>query len=315
MQPLDAPSLTRRGFVTSCVGAAAIGAAADCVSAADQPRRRIGFVDDNLDNFHANVYLQALRKEWKDRGHFVAGGFGLQTDNSKTWAAKNGVPYFASVEALNQAVDCFAVLAPSTPKTHWELCQKVLPFGKSTFVDKTFAPDAATGKKIFELADKHKVAVQSTSALRYTNVQRHVAKIGRDTVRHMVAWGAGGSFDEYVIHPLELVVSCMGHEIEALMRRGDEPQSQLLLNFSRGRTAVVNVYTKANTPFAATVTTDKGTNYIGVDTSKLFVDAAGAMLDFFAVGKPQIDRRETMAILRIIDAAGDSTAKAKFVRV
>jgi predicted dehydrogenase len=89
---------------------------------------------------------------------------------------------------LNERVDCYMVLAPSNPEKHVELCQRVFQFGKPTYVDKTFAPDLATAKTIFELADKHGVAVQTTSALRYTNVPG--AREGRK-VQHMTAWGAG----------------------------------------------------------------------------------------------------------------------------
>jgi hypothetical protein len=56
----------------------------------------------------------------------------------------------------------------------------VLPFGKTTFVDKTFAPDVATAERIFKKADQHKAALQSSSALRYTAVQKVVQELGRD---------------------------------------------------------------------------------------------------------------------------------------
>ena len=36
-------------------------------------RKRIGFVDYQLDNFHANIYLRALRGPLTDRGYDVVG--------------------------------------------------------------------------------------------------------------------------------------------------------------------------------------------------------------------------------------------------
>jgi hypothetical protein len=100
-----------------------------------------------------------------------------------------------------------------------------------------------------------------------------------------------------------------------MMRRGTDGYSQLLLNFSDDRTAVANVYTKGGTDFAASVTTDKQTTYLPVDTSKLFVDAASAILDFLEAGKPTIDRRESLAVRRILDAAADPGALKQFVSV
>lgn len=275
-------------------------------------QKRIGFVDDNLDNYHARVYLEALRGPLKDRGCVVAGATALQHDKSREWAAKNNLEYFDTPAALDKVVDVYAILAPSTPKTHEQLCDAILPFGKTTFVDKTFAPDAATADRIFKKADQHKVALQTSSALRYTAVQKAVKP---EEVRHVVVWAPGGSYDEYVVHPVEMAVSCLGPEVQAVMRRGTDAESQLLVNFSGGRTAVVNVYIKRKTPYAASVTTAKETRYIEVDTRPLFVDAAAGMLDFFAAGKESVDRRETMAVMKILDASRDPAALKGFVAV
>jgi hypothetical protein len=297
--------ITRRTFL------AALPASAALLGAQSAPKR-IGFVDDNLDNFHARVYLEALRGPLKERGFTVTGATALQHEKSRAWAAKNNLEYFDTPAALDKVVDVYAILAPSTPKTHEELCAAVLPFGKTTFVDKTFAPDAATAEKIFKMADQHKVALQTSSALRYTAVQK---AFNRDEVRHVVVWAPGGSYDEYVIHPTEMAVSCLGPEVQSLLRRGVDTESQLLVNFSGGRTAVVNVYVKKKTPYAASITTSKETRYLEVDTKPLFVDAAAGMLDFFAAGKELVDRRETLAIMRILDASRDPAALQGFVKV
>ncbi len=296
--------ITRRGFLA---GSAALFL--------QSPPRRIGFVDDDLDNFHLRVYLEALRGPLKDRGFVVTGATALQAGKSRAWAEKNNLEYFDTVAALDKVVDCYAVLAPSTPKTHEELCGRVLPFGKTTFVDKTFAPDAAAAERIFALADRNKVALQTTSALRYTAVQKYVSGIGLKEVRHVIAWAPGGSYDEYAIHPLEMAISCLGPDVQSLMRRGTEAESQLLLNFTEGRTAVVNVHVKKKTPYAASVTTTKETRYFEVDTKPLFIDAAAGMLDFFAAGKALVDRRETFALMRILDASRDPAAREGFVKL
>ncbi len=276
-------------------------------------KKRIGFVDYDLENFHSNVYLKHLRNELKSRGYVLAGGTGMRKKQSQAWAEENDVPYFPTVAALDEAVDYYMVLAPSNPEVHLQLCEQVLPFGKPTYVDKTFAPDLATAKRIFALADKHRVPMDTSSALRYTGVQEHVRNIGSEKVRHMVAWGPGRSFGEYAIHPVEMVVSCMGAGAKRLMRRGTGNHSQLLLDFSRGRTAVVNVYVKGRTPYAASVTTAEETTYIPADTSQIFLDSQVAIFDLFESGKPTIDRRESLMIRRILDVAGHKGALKGFV--
>lgn len=274
---------------------------------------RIGFVDFDLDNFHANVYLKLIRGELAQRGFTVSACTAMQQDSSRAWAERNSIPYAESVADMDSAVDYYAVLAPSNPEVHEELCEQVLPRGKATYVDKTFAPDLAAAERIFDLADRSGVPMQTSSALRYTNVQDRVREIGPEAVHHMVTWGAGSSFDEYAIHPLELAVSCMGSDAQRLCRRGSGDQSQLLIDFSADRTAVVNVYTHSKTPFAATVTTHEGTEYIPVDSAVIFRNTAAAMLDLFESGKATIDRQQTLMIRRILDAAARPEALGRFI--
>ena len=127
--------------------------------------------------------------------------------------------------------------------------------------------------------------------------------------------GGGRSFEEYAIHPVELVVSCMGPDAERLMLRGAGNQRQLIIDFSDGRTAVVNVFTNAVTPYAASVTTDKETKIIIEDCARLFLDMAAAILDLFEAGKATIDRAESLMIRRILDAALKAKAAGRFMKL
>lgn len=277
---------------------------------------RIGFVDHRLDNYHADVYLKLLRTDLADLGFTVAGATALETEPSQAWARHHDVPWFDDVAALDGHVDHYVVLAPSNPETHLELCRRVFPCGKPTYVDKTFAPDLSTAEAIFALADEHGVAVQTTSALRYTEVQRYVVDVGRPHVRHMVAWGGGSSFGEYAIHPVELVVSCLGPDVTRMLRWGDEPHSRLLLEWTHGATAVVHVHTDGGTtPYAASVTTPAETRYVVVDSGPIFSRTARAFLTLFDRGQANVPRAETLAVRRILDAAVRPEARTAFIDI
>jgi predicted dehydrogenase len=275
--------------------------------------KRIAFVDYKLDNFHANTYLKAFREKLQDRGYTVSACHALDESEGQAWAKKHDVPYIADSHALNEQADYFCILAPSNPEMHLDLARKILPFGKSTYVDKTFAPDLKTAKEIFELADQHRTPVQTSSALRYTDVQTKLKDTGKQNLKHMIAWGAGSSFEEYAIHPVEMVISCMGPDAQSIMRRGTGEYSQLLLNFTNDRTAIVNVYTAGDTPFAGSLTTTKNTQYIPVNTSTLFTNMAAGILDFFDKRQALIDRAESLTIRRILDVASDPKALKEFV--
>ncbi|MDA0709222.1 MAG: Gfo/Idh/MocA family oxidoreductase [bacterium] len=275
--------------------------------------KRIALVDHDLENFHANTYLKLFRNELKDRGFTVSACHATKQKTSQDWAEKNDVPFYSDLAELNENADFYMILAPSNPETHLDLCQKIFPFGKATYVDKTFAPDYATAKRIFALADKHRVPMQTTSALRYTEVQDYVKSVGRKNIAHMITWVAGSSFDEYAVHAIELFVSCMGANIIRLTRSGSKNQAHLLIDLTGHRTAVVNVFPKTKTPYAASVTTNKETRYFAIDTSKIFLNTASAVLDLFETGKTNIDRKESLVINRIQEVAGQSRALGRWV--
>jgi predicted dehydrogenase len=276
-------------------------------------QKRIAFVDYKLDNFHANTYLKAIRQTLKDRGFTVSGCHALEETKGREWAKKNDIPYFSTAQELNDHADYYCILAPSNPETHLNLARLVLPFGKPTYIDKTFAPDLKTAHEIFDLADQHHTKIQTSSALRYTDVQQHVIKQGKENLKHITTWGGGSSFAEYAIHPLEMAISCLGPGATSLLRRGTADYSQLLINFTGDRTATINVYTQGNTPFAASLTTTKKTEYVPVNTSTLFTNMASAILDFFDKGEPQIDRAESLLIRHILDVAQDPRALKEFL--
>ena len=107
----------------------------------------------------------------------------------------------------------------------------------------------------------------------------------------------------------------MGSAVKRLMRRGTGKQSQLLLDFTGGRTAVVNVFTKSSTPYSGSVTTLEATKYLPVEARTMFRDTAAAVLDMFESGRANIDRKESLMIRRILDVAGQKRALKGFVAV
>lgn len=269
--------------------------------------RRVGYIDFDLDNFHADVYLKHMRGELAQRGFDVTACWGMQSEKSRSWAQAKQIPFIDDPQEMDRLVDFYCVLAPSNPEVHLALCQRIFKFRKPTYVDKTFAPSAAVAREIFALADRHGVAMQTTSALRYTAAQQFVREVGGPgTVQHVVAWAPGSSFQEYGVHCVEMVISCMGPGVRRVMRRGRADQVELVIDFTDGRTANAFLYmNKHQMPYAASVTTADTTRYFPLDTSRLFVNMAGAMFDFFETGRPNIDREESLTIRRILDAADD----------
>ena len=82
MKSDNCSNLHRRAFLKStALGAMAASISSSVSLRAAEPAavpagKRIGFVDLNLDNYHANVFLQALRGPLLSRGFTVAGATG-----------------------------------------------------------------------------------------------------------------------------------------------------------------------------------------------------------------------------------------------
>ena len=274
-------------------------------------QNRVGFFDDSLDNFHAEVYLRAFRGPLRERGYVVAGATALQETPSRRWADERELPYFDSVETLAAECDYLMVVAPSSPQQHIPMCQAALPLRFPTFADKTFPPDEQAARAIFALADSCGTPIQTTSALRHTAVQRHIDGL-QDPLQSLMVFASGATFEEYGIHPVELAVSCLGPEAESMMRVGPASHPQWLIQFADDRLAIVDFNPHAEIPFSAIVSTQRGHELVVVDNSALFVDAAAAILDFFDAGAPLVDRRETLLVRRILDLAASGEADGRF---
>lgn len=278
--------------------------------------KRIGYVDCKLDNYHANVYHRLLRGDLKERGWDVAKCWALDEGGGRKWAAEKGVAYAADVKEMADC-DAIMILAPSNPEVHLKLAELAFPLGKPTYVDKTFAPDSRTAARIFTLADAHHVPVITTSALRCAaSLNKLTGELGKDKIRHMRTFGGGSSFDEYVIHPLEMLIAAMGPEVTAVMRLSDGANHhELHLAFSGGRTGSVFVHANGTCSFQAVVTTDEKTRYVDTGADPIFRDLTLFILDFFESGKACIDRRESLALFKVLDAAREPQSMGRFLKL
>ena len=239
----------------------------------------------------------------------------LKVPEGRRWASKNEVRYVDRIEGLADLADCFMVLAPDNSEVHVELCEGVFPMARPTFVDKTFAPDLASARKLFELAEQHGTPVQSSSALRYTNVQAEVAARPAEPLVQMTAWGGGMNFKDRAVHPVEMLVSCLGHEATHVLCESSQKRTTLLVRFTGGRTGLVHLFAETQTPYAASLVTEKETRYVAVNMSEIYANLIGAVLDFFATGKPTVDPRQTMTVMKLIDAGTNPSAQGQFTTI
>ncbi len=278
--------------------------------------KKIGFIDYYLSEWHANNYpawIAAESKKLPDELKCeVAYAWGelevspVDGVTSEEWCKKNKVTLCSSIEEVCEKSDYVIVLAPSNPEKHLGYAEKVLPFGKNTYIDKTFAPDYATAKKIFDIAEKHGTKFFSTSALRFADELKDFE------AKRIIVKGGGSNFDEYAIHLIEILVKVLGVGADELMVTYHDAENEADRGYSVeveyiGRRCATLIYAPALGYEVLTTVAGGKTQRDCVKSvpikSAFFNNLIKAMLQFFASGEPPFDPAETLEVARIREMA------------
>lgn len=262
---------------------------------------RIGFIDFFLDEWHANNYPAWIR-EASGGDMEVAIAFGL-IDSPKggrttdKWCQDMGIARCASMEEVVDKSDALVVLSPDNAEMHEALCQVALRSGKPTYIDKTFAPDGDTARRIFALADAHGTPCYTSSALRYAT---EYAAVDRAAIDAIASWGPG-DVASYAVHLLEPVVMLMQAPATRLQYVPGNDWYTLLLAFADGRQATITGALH-DSPYMMNVSMGGKGSVIAAE-SDFFRPFIADMTAFFRSGKPPVDRAETLRIMDILGAA------------
>lgn len=118
--------------------------------------------------------------------------------------SRMGVERCSTIAELCEKSDVILILAPSNPEKHLQYAKEVLPYGKHTYIDKTFAPNIQTAKEIFRIAEEYRTPFFSTSALCYSE-----ELVELTDAQNVVLMGSENCLEEYVIHLIEMAVSLL----------------------------------------------------------------------------------------------------------
>ena len=194
---------------------------------------KLAFIDYYLDEWHANNYPQLIREASGGEMEVVL-AYGMIDSpiggrTTEQWCRDMGIPRAMTIEEAVDAADGIIVLSPDNCEMHEELSQLPLRSGKPTYIDKTFAPDYATAKRIFDLAEAHGTPCYSTSALRYADEYRDLPEA--DAV---ATWGPNG-FETYAIHQLEPIMMLIKAQPKKVMALSGADWYQMIIAFADGR--------------------------------------------------------------------------------
>lgn len=264
--------------------------------------KTIGFIDYYISEWHANTYPERIERINRAMGEDfcikyayaeldVSPVDGLTTDD---WCAKFGAERCFSISELCEKADYILILAPSNPETHLGYAREALKYGKNTYIDKTFAPDLATAKEIYAIAEQYGTKIFSSSALRYaTELENYVND------KELAITGGGGNLPEYIIHQSEMLIKLVkeNHTAISATREGD--------------TYTIDV----TFPTAhATMTFEKFMDYSvsargekRVMCSPYFDGLISDILRFYLDGTPSFSKDETLAVAALREAAIECT--------
>ena len=269
---------------------------------------KIGFIDYYLDEWHANNYPSLIRA-LSGGAMDIACAYGKIDSplpggrTSAQWSGNMGIPLCDTIEEVITKSDALIVLAPDNSEMHEELCQLPLRSGKPTYVDKTFAPDGQTARRLATLAEKSGTPCFSTSALRFAEEYR---TIGRGGITAISSWGPG-DFETYAIHQIEPVVMLISSAPRRVLYTAVERWYALVLEFEDNRYATVSGFMDGS-PFMMNLC-DKSETRIVTITSDFFTPFIKELIDFFATGKAPLDVKATLMIMDILEAGKKAQKK------
>ena len=271
--------------------------------------KKIGIIDYFIDEWHSNTYLGLFEKASKELGvdYKVTYAYAEVEQPGKMltddWCAKNNVTRCYSIEELCEKSDNILILAPANPETHLKYAQIALSYGKTTYIDKTFAPDLQTAKEIFAIAEKYGTKIFTSSALRYAE------EIAEYTdVKNVMIKGGGRSLEEYIIHQIEMAVKCLGVGAEKVRYSKHADQEWAEVSYPDGRYATMMF--APCMPFAATVADEEGRSAHVAINSPFFDYLIADIFHFFETGETSFCSCETLEVMKIRERVIEAKSKA-----
>ncbi|MBO5968205.1 MAG: hypothetical protein J6S14_06875 [Clostridia bacterium] len=268
--------------------------------------KKIGFVDYFISEWHANNYPAWIERICAEKGvdYKVAYAWAeldvspVDGISTAEWCEKFGAERCATIDELCEKSDVIVILSPSNPETHLRYAEAVLKYGKRTYIDKTFAPDAKTAKEIFALGERYNTPFFSTSALRYATELDSV-----DAPDSLLVTGGGSNLPEYFIHLGEMVVGKMG-AIKSVKATQNGSQWIIQAKTESGKDATM--IWGAAMPYGAYMTKEGKEVWKSIK-SPFFDGLIADMLNFFETGTPSFAPSQTLDVIALRDAALTAT--------
>ena len=289
-----------------------------------------------LDTSHVEAFARILNVE-SDPDHIpgakvVAGfpggspDFDLSVSRVEGYTNKlrdeYGVDILDAPEAVAERCDLVFINAVDG-RTHRELFERIVSFGRPVFIDKPFAVGAEDAEAILSLAKKQAVAVMSCSALRYAdNFQQAIhagdgrgAIVGCDVYGPMEVRPPMPGLYWYGCHTVEMIVAAMGAGAKTVRVTTTRDADLVTVEWNDGRIASIRGLRQAHSKFGAILHRGDDATYVDVSINRrpYYAGMLEAILRSLPEGRSDIPAEEMLAAVKIMDAANESRQTGKTV--
>ena len=265
-------------------------------------KKKIGFIDLFIDEWHANHYPAMFRADPLFENFELGYAFEKENQggrNLKEWCREYGMLPASSIEEVVEKSDVLCVLAPSNPEVHEELVASALESGKPTYLDKPFAPTFAAAERIFAKAKEFHAPLMTSSALRFGKEILEEKKHFSGSASFVSVNGMGRSFEEYGIHIVEMAVSLLGCGATGVKKLCQSPSGTAFqVMYGDERTAFLHYHPLMD--YTITAANGECAHTFGASTD-IFKNLISAMLKFYLTGISPVPEKETLEVIRILE--------------
>ncbi|WP_340023700.1 Gfo/Idh/MocA family oxidoreductase [Paenibacillus sp. FSL K6-1096] len=234
-----------------------------------------------------------------------------------------GMELLATYEELAERSDAVMITSVSGRK-HLEEFKAVAPFRKPVFIDKPLALTVRDAEEIGRLAERYGTPVMSASSLRFSPPLLEAARqlktegiCGADAYGPMELEDSQPGLFWYGIHAAEMLYAALGTgctEVQAFT----SPEHEFVTgSWSGGRFGTIRGSRTGNPGFGAALHGRQRTLTLsdGPDPQDKYAGTLRALLRFFRSGIPEVSLSATLEIIRFLEAANESRATGRRVRL
>jgi hypothetical protein len=229
---------------------------------------------------------------------------------TKALKEKYGVEIVPSIDELLKKVDV-VFLESVDGRPHLEQVRPVLKAGKPVFIDKPVAGSLADALQIYDLAEKYKVPVFSSSSLRFSQGIRGLRNdpavgdvLGCDVYGPCSLEKHHPDLFWYGVHGVETLFTIMGTGCESVSRVQTKDAELVTGVWQGGRIGTFRGIRAGKSGYGGTVF---GTKQIApVGKYEGYEPMLVEIVKFFRTGKPPVSAAETLEMFAFMEAADES---------